>query len=185
MKNLLLPRSTGLLYCLRTLSTVVPDLAFYDITIGYPGVNQGGYAQSYYTLQSIYPLGQAPTSVHIHIRKYPLSTVPIGKIEPKLALTPEQLFDSVTEEEKDVFDLWVRERWNEKDDLMNEFYKNGKFKGEEKDQSRILIKSELKGIDDWLAIFSNLLAPYIVYLLVKHGHKYVSTIFESGLPTLF
>lgn len=42
MKNLLIPRSTGLLYCLRTLSTVVPDLSLYDITLGYPGVPAAG-----------------------------------------------------------------------------------------------------------------------------------------------
>ena len=38
MKNQLLPRSTGLLFSLRTLKQHVPDLALYDLTVGYPNM---------------------------------------------------------------------------------------------------------------------------------------------------
>ena len=44
-KNLLLPRSTGLLYCLRSLASTTPDLTLYDVAIGYAGVPSAGYAQ--------------------------------------------------------------------------------------------------------------------------------------------
>lgn len=37
MENLLLPRSTGLLYSLRALLPHVPDLHLLDVTIVYPG----------------------------------------------------------------------------------------------------------------------------------------------------
>jgi hypothetical protein len=39
------PRSTGLLFCLRTLLPQVPDLQLLDVTIGYPGVPAGKYPQ--------------------------------------------------------------------------------------------------------------------------------------------
>jgi hypothetical protein len=41
-RHLLLPRSTGLLFCLRSLSPRIPDLKLVDLTIGYPGVPAGG-----------------------------------------------------------------------------------------------------------------------------------------------
>lgn len=45
--TLLHPRSTGLLFCLRTLLPQIPDLNLLDITIGYPGVPFGKYAQNW------------------------------------------------------------------------------------------------------------------------------------------
>lgn len=50
-RNLLLPRSTGILFCLRELIAQTPDLKLVDFTIGYPGIPPAGYGQSYYTLR--------------------------------------------------------------------------------------------------------------------------------------
>lgn len=41
------PRSTGLLFCLRTLLPEIPDLQLLDVTIGYPGVPFGKYPQNW------------------------------------------------------------------------------------------------------------------------------------------
>ncbi|CAO1618018.1 unnamed protein product [Sympodiomycopsis kandeliae] len=127
--NLLLPRSTGLLYCSRALKRQIEDLKLVDVTIGYPGIPPAGYGQSYYTLRSIYMQGVPPPSVHLSftIRNFSTttsdandaSTAPLG------ALTKSQL--EATESEKQVFDEWLLKRWREKDELMNEFYKNGDF----------------------------------------------------------
>lgn len=38
----LLPRSTGLLFCLRTLLPRIPTLKLLDLTIAYPGIPDGG-----------------------------------------------------------------------------------------------------------------------------------------------
>lgn len=38
MKNLLLPRSTGLHYSLRSLAPKIPDLRLLDMTVVYPGM---------------------------------------------------------------------------------------------------------------------------------------------------
>ncbi|OCF71829.1 acyltransferase [Kwoniella mangroviensis CBS 8886] len=43
--TMLHPRSTGLLFCLRTLLPQVPNLQLLDVTIGYPGVPYGKYPQ--------------------------------------------------------------------------------------------------------------------------------------------
>lgn len=126
-------------------------LSLYDCTNFHLIISR--YAQSYYTLQSIYPLQQIPPSVHLHIRRFPLESIPIGIIDPKLTSDPEALFDSATTEEKEIFDLWVRERWIEKDQLMEDFYKNGKFIGEEKDTKRLIVKCELNGLDDWVSCY--------------------------------
>ncbi|WWD01356.1 hypothetical protein V866_008299 [Kwoniella sp. B9012] len=45
--TMLHPRSTGLLFCLRTLLPQVPDLQLLDVTIGYPGVPYGKYPQDW------------------------------------------------------------------------------------------------------------------------------------------
>ena len=37
MKNMLLPRSTGLHYSLRSLAPRIPDLRLLDMTVAYPG----------------------------------------------------------------------------------------------------------------------------------------------------
>lgn len=37
MKNILLPRSTGLHYSLRSLAPRIPDLKLLDLTVVYPG----------------------------------------------------------------------------------------------------------------------------------------------------
>jgi len=47
MKNLLLPRSTGLHYSLRSLAPYIPDLKMLDLTVVYPGIPPMGYGQSY------------------------------------------------------------------------------------------------------------------------------------------
>lgn len=129
-------------------------------------LNNFRYAQSYYTLQSIYPLQQIPPSVHLHIRKFPLASIPIGIIDPKLSSDPEALFDSATKEEKEIFDLWVRERWIEKDQLMEDFYKNGKFVGEVEDNKRLIVKCELNGLDDWVN-YSLILSIFFWSLVVS------------------
>ena len=38
MRHTLLPRSTGLLYCLRSLSPQIPGLHLLDVTIAYDGI---------------------------------------------------------------------------------------------------------------------------------------------------
>lgn len=153
-RNLLLPRSTGLIYCARTLKKEIEDLKVIDVTIGYPGIPADGYGQSYYTLQTIYMQGVAPPAVHISITLRNISakgtaadgsTMPIGNITagtPKPASTSDaavageaekareedtEITDEANDEERDIFEAWLLERWREKDRLMDDFYENGDF----------------------------------------------------------
>ncbi|TFK76908.1 hypothetical protein BDN72DRAFT_830079 [Pluteus cervinus] len=119
MKHQLLPRSTGLHYSLRSLAPRIPDLHLLDMTVNYPGIPPMGYGQSYYTLRSIFMDGVAPPVINVHLRLFRVvDDVPIGKsIAPKTGAVAD-----IPEAEKDVFDLWLRTLWQEKDEWMEAFF---------------------------------------------------------------
>lgn len=150
--NILLPRSTGLLYCARTLKKEIDDLKMVDVTIGYPGIPPAGYGQSYYTLRSIYMQGTPPPAVHLSftIRNFVSSdasattpsqaaqdalSVPIGDVDrlkqqqhrSDKPITAQDIDPS--EQEKQVFEAWLLQRWREKDALMDQFYRDGDLVG--------------------------------------------------------
>ena len=90
-----------------------------------------GYGQDYYTLRSVFFDGVAPPTIHIHLRMFDVKTgVPIGDLAGAGAYgvsETERRAKRVVEidipgEEKDVFDLWLRRLWQEKDDAMDRFF---------------------------------------------------------------
>ena len=101
-KHLLLPHTTGLR---ASLSAV--DVPIYDITLAYEGVEPEEFAQDFYTLTSLYLEGNPPPAVHMYVRK--LERPPLDELG---------------------FDNWLREKWTEKDKLLDHFYKKGKFPGD-------------------------------------------------------
>ncbi|KAG0181268.1 hypothetical protein DFQ29_008877 [Apophysomyces sp. BC1021] len=103
----LLPRSTGLNLCMSTLDDSVDWL--YDLTIGYPGIKPGDNPEDVLTLKKIFFLGQYPSYIHIHIRRYPVKSIP---------------------KDSNGFSKWLFERWVEKDEKMVYFYKEGRLPGE-------------------------------------------------------
>lgn len=120
MVNCLLPRSTGLQYALRTLSPYVPDLHVLDVTVGYPGIPPAGYGQSWFTLRSVFLDGVAPPAIHIHLRLYQVRRdIPIGDVSSGETIA--------SAEEKKLFESWLVQRWREKDALLSEFYRKGRF----------------------------------------------------------
>jgi len=85
MQNTLLPRSTGLHYCLRSLSPQIPDLHMLDVTVAYEGIPPKGYGQSYYTLRSIFIDGIPPPRIHMHLRLYDVrKDVPLGDLSSEV-----------------------------------------------------------------------------------------------------
>ncbi|CAG8472403.1 2824_t:CDS:2 [Gigaspora rosea] len=78
----------------------------YDLTIGFDGVPKGVYPEEIYNLKGIYFQGVFPSNVHMHIRRYAISEIP---------------------DDKDKFGEWLRQRWIEKDKLMDTFYAQGRF----------------------------------------------------------
>jgi len=105
MRHQLLPRSTGLQFCLQELKGTVDYL--YDCTIGYEGIPEGQYGQDLFTLRSVYFQGRVPKSVNMHWRRFPLSSIPL--------------------DDKDAMLEWTLQRWREKDDLISHFLRTGKF----------------------------------------------------------
>jgi len=105
MRHQLLPRSTGLQFCLQELKDTTEYL--YDCTIGYEGIPAGKYGQDIFTLRSVYFQGRPPKSVNLHWRRYRIADLPV--------------------DDHDLMYEWTMQRWREKDDLMEAFNKTGKF----------------------------------------------------------
>jgi hypothetical protein len=92
-----------------------------------------GYGQSYYTLRSIFMDGVPPPTIHLHLRMFNVRhQVPIGDLSAsnpsKLPNIAQQTIEiDIPEEEKQAFDLWLRELWHEKDESMSRFFASSTF----------------------------------------------------------
>jgi lysocardiolipin and lysophospholipid acyltransferase len=76
-------------------------LAFTDST------RRGGFGEEYYTLGSMYFQGRPPPSVNLYWRRFAVNDIPLANHEE--------------------FDLWLREKWYEKDAIMEQYIVNGRF----------------------------------------------------------
>lgn len=148
LSHVLLPRSMGLHYSLRSLSPRIPSLRLIDITMSYPGVPVMGYGQSYYTLRSIFYDGVPPPVIHIHLRMFDVaSDVPIGDVSASnsSALSGRSVEADIPEAEKAQFDLWLRELWQDKDRMMSKFLETGSFVSLPADsKARVVIPLKLR-----------------------------------------
>ncbi|KAL9559538.1 hypothetical protein MBANPS3_000364 [Mucor bainieri] len=104
-RHTLLPRSTGLRLCTTTLADSIDYI--YDLTIGYSGIKPNDIPEQVYTIQSVFFFGFYPKQVHVYVRRFKVDSIP------------------TTNEAE--FNQWNLERWKEKDDLMDHFYKHGVF----------------------------------------------------------
>lgn len=195
LKHTLLPRSTGLAFCLKNLEESVEWM--YDCTVAYEGVPEGKFGQDYFTLFSTYFEGRPPKSVNMHFRRFRISDIPIHDTKE--------------------FDLWLRERWVEKDDLMEYYNQNGQFpevdsevdsevngdlthgSTEDGGVRRRVVKSEVNGSSNkwkgpmetevklesmWevVSVFSTLLTAGLLVHIVRTIWKLVFKITMGGLP---
>ncbi|TKA69736.1 hypothetical protein B0A55_05274 [Friedmanniomyces simplex] len=145
MKNQLLPRSTGLQFCLQELKQSTNWL--YDCTIAYEGVPKGMYGQDIYTLKSSFFEGRPPKSVNMYWRRFRIADIPV--------------------ENDGVFSRWLTNRWREKDYILEYYQKFGQFpacdavsamqavEGKKEPQHAKMISTEVKGggWDEFLSIF--------------------------------
>ncbi|KAF2687640.1 acyltransferase-domain-containing protein [Lentithecium fluviatile CBS 122367] len=109
MKHQLLPRSTGLRFCLQELNDTTKWL--YDCTIAYEGVPQGQFGQDIFTLRSSFFEGRPPKSVNMHWRRFHIDSIPINNTK--------------------AFEVWLRNRWREKDYMLEYFSRHNRFPAEE------------------------------------------------------
>ncbi|KAI9764273.1 MAG: hypothetical protein M1840_008564 [Geoglossum simile] len=105
LKHQLLPRSTGLLFCLKELRGTVDWV--YDCTMAYEGIPRDKYGQDIFTLPSTYFQGRPPKSVNLHWRRFAVSSIPIDN--------------------QKAFEQWVLDRWIEKDAFLEHYLLNGCF----------------------------------------------------------
>ncbi|KAE8449106.1 hypothetical protein EG329_008489 [Mollisiaceae sp. DMI_Dod_QoI] len=105
MSHVLIPRSTGMFFCLNELKGTVDYV--YDCTLAYEGIPRGEYGQDLYTLRSMYLQGRPPPSVSMYWRRFAVAEMPL--------------------DDNDKFELWLRERWYEKDALMEQYLVTGSF----------------------------------------------------------
>ncbi|OQO03699.1 hypothetical protein B0A48_10364 [Cryoendolithus antarcticus] len=105
VRHQILPRSTGLQFCLQELRNTVDYV--YDCTIAYEGIPAGQYGQDIFTLRSVYFQGRPPKSVNMHWRRFAIKDMPI-------------------DDSKAMYE-WIVARWREKDDLLEAFRQTGKF----------------------------------------------------------
>ncbi|KAF8928187.1 hypothetical protein BGZ47_001766 [Haplosporangium gracile] len=103
-RHVLLPRTSGLFVCINKLRGSVEYL--YDATVGYSGIAYGEIPQELYPLPGLYLNQAQPKDINMHLRRFAIKEIP--ETEPE-------------------FVEWVRQRWQEKDELMEEFYTSGKF----------------------------------------------------------
>lgn len=105
MRHCLLPRSTGLRFCLQELRSTTDYL--YDCTIAYEGVPRGAYAQDIFTLKAGYLEGRPPKSVSMYWRRFAVKDIPLDN--------------------EKAFELWLIARWREKDLLIENYVIHGHF----------------------------------------------------------
>ncbi|SCZ98881.1 BZ3500_MvSof-1268-A1-R1_Chr7-1g09304 [Microbotryum saponariae] len=148
LENLVLPRSAGLLYCMRTALSVLPNLTLYDLTIGYEGIPPKGYAQSYYTIFSWFGFRTPSPRVHLHLHQLAAAECPVGPRIEK-GKSPRTIERELTQEDRDTFDKWIRRRWEIKDGLMAQFYREGEFPKGRQGSREIEVRARQR---DWIGI---------------------------------
>lgn len=140
MKHLLLPRSTGMFFCLNELADTIDYV--YDCTVAYEGVPHGGYAQDYFSLRSTFLQGRPPKSVNFHWRRFEVSDIPL--------------------QDQDAFQLWVTQRWREKDELIETYVQTGRFPADVEDGKSTEDGYIETGVQ--LRSWSELVQPYVIVL---------------------
>ncbi|KAL1608665.1 hypothetical protein SLS59_001855 [Nothophoma quercina] len=105
LRHALLPRSTGLSYCLQELRDSVDYM--YDCTVAYEGVPVGQYGQDLFSLRGSYFQGRPPKSVNMHWRRFAIKDIPLG--------------------DEKIFADWLLARWREKDELLQQYIETGSF----------------------------------------------------------
>lgn len=137
--HLLHPKTKGFIHTLQTLRKQFP-VDIYDYTVGYTGKYKLlAYTGPVGAIQL--PIGQIPDQFHYHIKHYPSSLLPTD--DYKLS-------------------QWLTERWKEKDNLLDQFYRNKSFPGPYLKETWHTKLSMLAVLTVWMA-----LCIAVVYAIVK------------------
>jgi hypothetical protein len=159
-----------------------------DITVGYPGIPRSGYGQSYYTLRSIFMDAIPPPEIVYHVRLYNVQKdVPIRanrrparsaslderKAAAQAAIKQPSLLEA-SEEDKKVFDTWLRERWMEKDTWIEDWKQRGEVgplvlpeKNKDKNIQEITIPLQLRNTVEVMDAFVWFVPIIIIWFIYR------------------
>ncbi|KAJ3282920.1 hypothetical protein HK104_010652 [Borealophlyctis nickersoniae] len=159
-KHVIIPKSTGLFFVLRSMQPQVTSL--YDMTIGYDGLSADDCPEQVYTMGRVFFQGDGPRKIYIHARRFDVPSLP-GFAPGKGSATSMSAAERVGNGEAETvdaraeaFNVWLRERWNEKDEMMKDFFADRSFRraieregGDVRDQEVIKLVPTL---GDWLSL---------------------------------
>ncbi|KAJ3284121.1 hypothetical protein HK104_010083 [Borealophlyctis nickersoniae] len=124
-KHVILPKSTGLFTVLRSMQPKVTSL--YDLTIGYAGLSPDDVPEEYYTLGRVFFKGDGPGRLYIHVRRFDVASLPGFGPGPGSVESGEDEGEAV-DARAEAFNVWLRKRWMEKDEMLKEFFADGNFR---------------------------------------------------------
>lgn len=160
LKHVLLPRVRGLFLMLRLLRGTCEVV--YDIASGYGGLTAEDYGEEVFTLKAFYLLGYGPLSVNFHIRAWNIKDIPLGD-DDSIDI------DTVDPAVLAKFENWLYDIWYEKDQLLDKFYKTGKFVDSDSKKSTTVtadfkLRNPVEALSPFLVLFTFLL---LLRLVVK------------------
>lgn len=129
-----------------------------------------GYGQSYYTLRSIFFNGVPPPAVHMHLRLFDArADIPIGDLSASVSNSDVAAKNAVEvdipAEEKEKFDVWLRDLWREKDEAITKYHENGTLDTISEGSTALDIPLRLRRKREVLDAFCFFFPTGVVYLL--------------------
>ena len=85
----------------------------------YFSCSRGAYGQDIFTLRSTYFQGRPPKSVNMYWRRFPISSIPLPSSSDP------------SPQETEAFNMWLLSRWEEKEALLEQYARNGRFPADE------------------------------------------------------
>lgn len=137
-KHVLMPRSTGLEFCVRNLDGNVKHI--YDLTLAFSGLSADETPMDKYSLSNMFVHGVVPAQVHLRVRR-----IPVAEVKPLINTAAEsQVVSAVAAVDDQTllkyagrlptlnhsspkFDAWLLETYNRKDKEMEAFYRDARF----------------------------------------------------------
>ena len=141
-KNVLLPRVTGLHAAIRALEESLDGIL--DITIGYSGMSGKVIPEEFYGLKNTFFRGFGPKDIYIYVNYHQNSTVPSENVEE--------------------FSRWLLDRFYEKERLLDEFYRKGKFPGNA--SKPVPLATRKNWIHTLMASLMSLFTCYLLYRIL-------------------
>ncbi|EPY51109.1 1-acylglycerol-3-phosphate acyltransferase [Schizosaccharomyces cryophilus OY26] len=142
-KNLMLPRVRGLFFSISQLRDSMTYL--YDYTFAFSDPSPKKFAADAFSLKQLFFEGARLRRMHVHARRFRISDIP---------------------SEEKLFTKWLYQRWYEKDQLIEDFRKNGSFPGSRQLNTTVRLKSRLEILYLFSALFTCFAISFVISLFL-------------------